>query len=57
MDHTIIPTVKAGDVLAEKLISAIPGKNGSTVTGESIKARPAKELVFKAERALYCWTI
>ena len=48
MDHTIIPTVKAGDVLAEKLISAIPGKNGSTVTGESIKARPAKELVFKA---------
>jgi uncharacterized protein (DUF342 family) len=48
MDHTVIPTVKVGDVLAEKLISAIPGKDGMTVTGEPVKAKPGKELIFKA---------
>jgi len=48
MDHTIIPTVEVGEILAEKVIPAIPGMDGMTVTGEVIKARPAKEAVFKA---------
>ncbi|SFQ00116.1 hypothetical protein SAMN05444406_10911 [Caldicoprobacter faecalis] len=48
MDHTIIPTVKVGEILAEKVVPAIPGMDGMTVTGEVIKARPAQEAVFKA---------
>jgi len=48
MDHTIIPTVKVGEILAEKIVPAIPGMDGMTVTGEVIKARPAREAVFKA---------
>ncbi|MCM8901552.1 FapA family protein [Caldicoprobacter algeriensis] len=48
MDHTVIPTVKIGQILAEKVASAIPGVDGMTVTGEVIRALPAKEAVFKA---------
>ena len=43
LDHTIIPTVKVGDILAIRSLPAIPGRDGITVTGKRIKARPGKE--------------
>lgn len=48
MDHTIIPTVEVGEVLAIKTAPAIPGKDGITVTGEVIKARGGKDLPLRA---------
>lgn len=48
LDHTIIPTVEVGDLLAVKAVMAIPGKDGRTVTGEVIKAQPAKDMLLKA---------
>jgi uncharacterized protein (DUF342 family) len=47
MDHTIIPTVEVGDVLAIKTTPAIPGKDGIAVTGEVIKAREGKDIPLK----------
>jgi len=47
-DHTIIPTVNVGEVLAVKTTPAIPGKNGVTVTGEVLKARNGKDISLKA---------
>lgn len=44
MNHTIIPTVEVGEVLAIKTTPAIPGKDGITVTGEVIKAREGKDI-------------
>lgn len=38
--------VKKGDILAEKS-PATPGKNGTTVTGRTIKAKPGKPVEFK----------
>ncbi len=43
LDHTIIPTVQAGEVLAIRTLPAIPGRDGTTVTGEVLKARQGKE--------------
>jgi uncharacterized protein (DUF342 family) len=48
LDHTIIPTVKVGDVLAIKSLPAIPGRDGITVTGRKIKAKPGREKPLKA---------
>lgn len=48
MDHTIIPTVNMGEVLAIKTTPAIPGKDGVTVTGEVIKAREGKDTPLRA---------
>ncbi|HHW49408.1 MAG TPA: DUF342 domain-containing protein [Clostridiaceae bacterium] len=48
LDHTIIPTVNVGEVLAIKTIPAIPGKDGVTVTGEVIKARNGKDIPLRA---------
>jgi len=47
-DHTIIPTVNIGEVLAIKLMPATPGRDGRTVTGETIKAKDGKEIELKA---------
>ncbi|MDD3840241.1 MAG: FapA family protein [Clostridia bacterium] len=48
LDHTIIPTVSVGEVLAIKSMPAIPGRNGETVTGRIIKAKPGKDSPLKA---------
>lgn len=48
MDHTIIPTVEVGVVLAIKTAPAIPGKDGITVTGEVIKAGGGKDIPLRA---------
>ena len=48
LDHTLLPMVEVGQVLAIKEIHAIPGRDGETVTGETIKAKPAKEIPFRA---------
>jgi predicted RNA-binding protein Jag len=48
LDHTILPTVEVGQVLAIKEIHAIPGRDGETVTGEPVKAKPPMEIPFKA---------
>ncbi|MGI6704220.1 MAG: DUF342 domain-containing protein [Clostridia bacterium] len=48
LDHTILPTVEVGQVLAVKEILAIPGRDGETVTGETVKAKPVKETPFRA---------
>jgi uncharacterized protein (DUF342 family) len=48
LDHTIIPTVSVGDVLAIKLMPATPGRDGMTVTGEVIKAKDGKDIELKA---------
>ncbi len=48
MNHTIIPTVEVGEVLAIKTSPAIPGKDGITVTGEVIKAREGKDIPLRA---------
>jgi len=47
MDHTIIPTVSVGDILAVKVTPAIPGRDGVTVTGEILKARAGKNIQLK----------
>ena len=48
LDHTILPTVEVGQVLAIKEIHAIPERDGETVTGETVKAKPAKEIPFRS---------
>lgn len=48
LDHTILPTVKVGEVLAVKTTPAIPGRNGMTVTGETLKARNGKDIPLMA---------
>ena len=48
LDHTIIPTVKVGEVLAKKVFFATPGRDGRTVTGEKVKARKGKDIPLKA---------
>jgi len=40
--------VEVGQVLAIKEIHTIPEKDGETVTGKIVKAKPAKEIPFKA---------
>jgi uncharacterized protein (DUF342 family) len=50
LDHTIIPSVNIGDVLAIKSMPAVPGKDGITVTGEKIKAREGRDVPLKAGR-------
>ncbi len=48
LDHTIIPTVNVGEVLAYKSTLPTPGQDGRTVTGEIVKAKPGKDINFKA---------
>ena len=48
MDHTIIPTVKVGDVLAVIIAPAVPGRDGVTVTGEVLKAIDGRDIWLKA---------
>jgi len=48
LGHTILPTVEVGQVLAIKENHAIPGRDGETVTGEPVKAKPPVETPFKA---------
>ncbi|MFA6670336.1 MAG: FapA family protein [Bacillota bacterium] len=48
LDHTIMPTVKVGEVLAKKVSFAIPGRDGQTVTGETVKARQGRDIPLKA---------
>ena len=48
MDHTSIPCVEIGDVLAVKLLPAIPGRDGQTITGEITSASNGKDIIFKA---------
>ena len=48
LDHTVLPTVEVGKVLAVREIHAVPGRDGSTVTDEAVKARQGKETPFKA---------
>jgi len=48
MDHTIIPTVSVGDVLAVKTSPAIPGRDGYTVTGDLIKAKRGRDIPLRA---------
>lgn len=47
MDHTIIPDVKAGDVLAIKSAYATMGVDGKTVTGSAIKAKRGIDIPLK----------
>lgn len=47
-DHTIIPDVSAGDVLAVKVSPVIPGKDGMTVTGTLLKAKKGIDIPLKA---------
>lgn len=49
-DHTIIPTVEIGDLLAAKTLPPLPGINGFTVTGKIIKAKGGKDVPFIAGR-------
>ncbi|MDI3311562.1 MAG: FapA family protein [Thermoanaerobacterium sp.] len=48
LNHTIIPTVNIGEVLAIKTMPAMPGTDGESVTGEIIKAHQGKDLPLKA---------
>lgn len=48
LDHTIMPTVKVGEVLAKKVSFAMPGRDGQTLTGKTIKARQGEDTPFKA---------
>jgi hypothetical protein len=48
LDHTILPTVEVGEVLAIKEICAVPGRDGETVTGETVKARQGRDMPFRA---------
>ena len=48
LDHTNIPCVGIGDVLAVKLLPAIPGRDGQTVTGEVIRANKGIDIILKA---------
>jgi len=50
LDHTIIPTVEIGEVLAIKVNPPIPGKDGITVTGEVLKAKNGRDIPLKAGR-------
>lgn len=50
LEHTIIPTVNIGDILAVKVTPAIPGRDGITATGEVLKARNGKDIQLKAGR-------
>lgn len=47
MNHTIIPTVNVGEVLAVKVTPVILGRDGVTVTGEVLKAREGKDIPLK----------
>lgn len=47
MNHTIIPSVNVGDVLAVKITPVIPGRDGVTVTGEVLKAKEGKDIPLK----------
>jgi hypothetical protein len=48
LDHTVLPMVEVGKVLAVRDIHAVPGRDGSTVTDETIRARHGKETPFRA---------
>ena len=48
MDHASISCVEIGDVLAVRLLPAIPGRDGQTVTGEIIHANKGKDIIFEA---------
>ncbi|MDI6604721.1 MAG: FapA family protein [Thermoanaerobacteraceae bacterium] len=48
LSHTIIPTVNIGEVLAIKIMPAMPGTDGESVTGEILKAYQGKDLPLKA---------
>ncbi|TDT61927.1 DUF342 domain-containing protein [Fonticella tunisiensis] len=48
LSHTIIPTVSIGDVLAIKVMPAIPGRDGVAVTGEILKAHHGRDIPLKA---------
>lgn len=52
MSHTIIPTVKVGDVLAVKIAPAVPGRDGFAVTEEVIKAKKGKDIPLKPGRGI-----
>lgn len=47
MNHTIIPSVNVGDVLAVKITPVIPGRDGITVTGTVLKAKEGKDIPLK----------
>lgn len=47
MNHTIIPTINVGEVLAVKITPVIPGRDGITVTGEVLKAKKGKDMPLK----------
>lgn len=48
LDHTVMPTVKIGELLARKVALAVPGQDGQKVTGEIVKASKGKETIFRA---------
>lgn len=48
LDHTITPTVKVGELLAKKVSFAVPGRDGRTVTGETVAARQGRDIPLKA---------
>jgi hypothetical protein len=52
LDHTIIPTVGIGEVLAIKDVPPVPGRDGETVTGDIIKAYPGKDVPLKVGKGV-----
>lgn len=52
LNHTIIPTVRIGEVLAVKDVPQVPGRDGEAVTGDIIKAYPGKDVPLKAGKGV-----
>ncbi|MBA1334071.1 MAG: hypothetical protein HPY66_1555 [Firmicutes bacterium] len=52
LSHTIIPTVRIGEVLAVKDVPQVPGRDGETVTGDIIKAYPGRDVPLKAGKGV-----